>query len=249
MRFTWLFAALPVFFIGNAFAETIRVCTTEWPPYTVGGSDAVEGIHTRVVTEAFRRLGLDAQIENVAWERCWKELPKDTYQAAYSASFNEARARVAIYPATPLQRLSYVAVVRRGEAEGLDGSVLARLPRPLAAPRGYSITTELRQLGHEVDDGAMKDSQNLEKLVSGRVGTAVMERQVAASLIASLKLADRVEILPATLSAKDYFLVVSRAAGGSEAAAQSLADRLDRVLADLRRERLAERLRDAEARR
>lgn len=247
MRFSWLLAAWALALAGNARAETIRVCTTEWPPYTVGGPDGPpRGVHTALVSEAFRRLGLEARIESVAWERCWNELPKDTYQAIYSASLNDSRTRLAVYPATPLQRLTYVALVRKGSTTA-DGGDLGTLPKPLAAPRGYSIAEDLRQQGHVVDDGAMTDVQNLEKLLSGRIGTAVMEKQVALALIRNLKVAERVDLLPATIDAKDYFLVVGRKAGGSEHAAAALTARLDRVLADLRREGLAERLLDAEA--
>lgn len=247
MRLAWLSAALPLVLAGGVLADPIRVCTTEWPPYSVGRGAAVRGLHTELVIEAFRRLGLEARIDTVAWERCWKELPKDTYQAVYSASYSDSRAQVALYPRTPLQRLSYVAVVRHGTAAGQDGSDLSRLPQPLAAPRGYSVTGELRRRGHPVDDGAMKDSQNIEKLLSGRIGTAVVESQVAATLLDSMGAAGKVDVLPAVIEAKDYFLVVGRTAGGSEAAARALAGRLDRVLAELRRERFADKLLQAEA--
>jgi polar amino acid transport system substrate-binding protein len=240
MRLGWLFAVPSLMWAGCVMAEPVRVCTTEWPPYTEGSGAVVRGVHTELVIEAFRRLGLQARIDVVAWERCWKELPKDTYQAVYSASHSDSRARVALYPATPLQRLSYVAVVRRGE--GGAGNDLSRLPQPLAAPRGYSITEELRKRGHPVDDGAMKDSQNIEKLLSGRIGTAVVERNVAQAIMAAMGVGDRLEVLPAAIEAKDYYLVVGRNAGGSEASARDLADRLDRVLAELHREGFADKL-------
>lgn len=242
MRFAWLGAALTLALAGGALAEPIRVCTTEWPPYTVGSGASVRGLHTELVIEAFRRLGLEARIDTVAWERCWKELPKDTYQAIYSASYNDSRAEVALYPRTPLQRLSYVAVVRHGAVATGAKADLATLPQPLAAPRGYSITDDVRRRGYTVDDGAMKDSQNIEKLLSGRVGTALVEKEVAESLVRSMGVSGKVDVLPAVIEAKDYFLVVGREAGGSEAVARSLIERLDRVLADLRRENFLQHL-------
>lgn len=247
MRLNWVLVGCALAFANDALADTIRVCTTEWPPYTVGGGAGVRGAHTQVVTEAFRRLGHQAQIDNVAWERCWKELPKGTYQAIYSASHNDSRARVALYPPTPLQRLSYVAVVRSDAALADLPADLAALPQPLGAPRGFSITEVLRARGQRVDDGAMKDSQNLEKLLAGRIGTAVVERQVALSLMHSLGVTDKVRLLPTAIEEKDYFLVVGREAGGSPEAAAALAAGLDRVLAELRREGLVQRLLAAEA--
>lgn len=248
MRFNWVLVAGSLAFAGDAFADSVRVCTTDWPPYTVGAGIGARGVHTQVVTEAFRRIGLEARIDSVAWERCWKELPKDTYQAIYSASYSDSRARVALYPATPLQRLSYVAVVR-GDTSVAPSGGLDSLPRPLASPHGYSITEELRRRGHPVDDGAIKDSQNLEKLLAGRVGAAVMERQVAAALIRGLNMEDKVRVLPASIEEKDYFLVIGRQAGGSPEAAAALAGRLEGVLADLRREHYVDRLLATEAER
>lgn len=224
-----------------ASAQAVRVCTTEWPPYTTRG-EAVGGLHTQVVEEAFRRLGMRAIIDVVAWERCWNELGKGGYQAIYSASYTPERGQLALYPAIPLQSLSYVAVVRRGRPSGWNGSDLAALPQPLAAPRGYSIVDYMRKAGQQVDDGAMKDSQNLEKLVNGRIGTAVIECAVAAKLIADMGLDDKLEILPVPVGPKkDYFLVIGRNAGGSAQAAADLQGRLDKVLAELAAERFIDK--------
>ncbi|MEW5728416.1 MAG: transporter substrate-binding domain-containing protein [Pseudomonadota bacterium] len=232
-------------FLGSAPAAAggLRVCTTDWPPFTVSASGAVGGVHAEVTREAFRRLGHAVEIESVAWERCWAELPKGTYQAVFSASYRDERAAVGLYPSVPLQSLSYVAVVRRGEGADWDGTDPARLPLPLAAPRGYSIVEDLRRRGMAVDDGAMKDAQNVEKLLAGRIGTAVIEKSVAAVLIRDMGVGDRIEILDRPVGPpKDYFLVLGRKVGGTEAAARALARRLDAVLADIAREGMAERL-------
>ncbi|HSV29362.1 MAG TPA: transporter substrate-binding domain-containing protein [Candidatus Omnitrophota bacterium] len=243
MRRAWVVVALLALAPRLAEAQAVRLCTTEWPPYTVGSGAVVDGVHTRMVLEAFRRVGLKATIDSVAWERCWNELAKGSYDGIYSASYNDERAQVARYPWTPLQSLSYVAVVRRGQGRDWTGDDLGKLPQPLASPRGYSITAILRKAVGAVDDGAMKDAQNLEKLVAGRVGTAVVEAAVARVLIRDMGIADRVEVLPAPVGPpRDYFLVIGHKAGGSEAASSDLTSRLDAVLEEIRREGMVDRL-------
>src|SRR4051812_8070136 len=152
----------------SAFADALRVCTTEWPPFTVGGTaGSVTGVHTAAVTEAFKRLGSDVKIDNVTWDRCWKEVQNGTYDAIYSASFKPERAESTIYPKVPLQTLSYVAVIRKGSEHGWDGKDAAKLPQPVAAPRGYSITGDLKKVtGVTVDDGATSDLQDIQKLLA-----------------------------------------------------------------------------------
>lgn len=231
-------AVMTVTAVGAGAAE-LRVCTTDWPPFTVAGAGgAVGGVHTAAVTEAFKRLGHTLKIENVAWDRCWKQIQTGGYDVIYSASYKAERAQSTLYPKTPLQTLSYVAVVRKGTAASWDGKDVALLPQPLAAPRGYSITGDLRKAaGATVDDGALSDLQNLQKLLAGRVGTAVVEATVARALVTQLKAEDKVELMtPPVQAGKDYFVVVSRQYGGDPAAAQALVDRLDAVLADLSKE-------------
>ncbi|AGX88108.1 ABC-type amino acid transporter substrate-binding protein [Candidatus Symbiobacter mobilis CR] len=220
------------------YAQPLRVCVTEWPPYQYTRDGVVRGVHTGLVVEAFRRLGMEPQVESVAWERCWNELAKGRYQAIFSASYNEERAARVLYPKTPLQRVAYMAVVRKGTV--WDGASLAALPAPLAIPRGYNVGRDLRKQGLAVDDGALQDRQNLEKLVAGRVGTAVIEDAAAKLLIRDMGLGDKVEILPKPVSEKDYFVVLARQLDGSSAKAQTLLERLEAVLQDLRKERRLE---------
>jgi polar amino acid transport system substrate-binding protein len=215
---------------------SLRLCTTEWPPFTVSEPGRpVAGVHTAAVTELFRRLGLEVRIDSIAWDRCWKETQSGTYDAVYSASFKPERAEIALYPKTPLQSLSYVALIRKGTAHGWDGKDAGTLPQPVASPQGYSVTADLKKSPTaKVDDGGQKDLQNLQKLLAGRVGSAVMEATVAKVLLAQLKAEDKVEILaPPVQAGKDYFIVVGRKHGGSLATAQALLDRIEPVLAAL----------------
>jgi polar amino acid transport system substrate-binding protein len=234
-------ASLPL----AAHAASLRVCTVDWPPYTVSDGRQVSGMHTEMVTELFRQLGDTLQIEQIAWERCLKEMETGGYDAAYSASYKADRAQYALYPKTPLQTVSYVIVAVKGTGTGWDaGRDAAKLAQPIAAPRGFSVTDELRKIaGVTVDDGATNDQQDMQKLAAGRVKSVAIEASAAKSLIEKLHLTDKVEVLsPELISGKDYFVVVAKRYGGSEAAAQQLTDALSAKLAGMRADGELERI-------
>ena len=234
-------AALPV----TAQAAPLKICTVDWPPYTVSDNRQVGGLHTEMVTAVFHRLGREVQIDQIAWERCLKEIASGGYDAAYSASFKADRAEYAFYPKAPLQTVSYVVVAARGTGGGWDDRRDAsKLAQPIAAPRGFSVTADLQKLpGVTVDDGATTDQQNLQKLGSGRVKTVVVETAAATSLIGKLNLADKVEVLsPAFVTGKDYFVIISKQHGGSPQAAQQLTEQVSAALGAMRADGELERI-------
>lgn len=224
-----------------AQAANLRVCTTDWPPFTISDSQtkAVTGSHTELTAAAFKRAGHEAQIESLAWERCLKEVETGGYDAAYSASFKDERAAYSIYPQKPMQTLSYVLVVRKGAKHGWDQAKDgAKLPQPVAAPRGYSITADLKKMpGVTVEESAITDSQNMQKLLAGRLEAMAVEETVLKALIKRHDAAGKIEVLqPPLVSGKNYFVIVSKKHGGSEAAARKLADQLDLAIGQLDKE-------------
>ncbi|MBX9635299.1 MAG: transporter substrate-binding domain-containing protein [Magnetospirillum sp.] len=224
-----------------AQAAPLRVCTTDWPPFTMTDpvTKTVTGSHTELTTAAFKRAGYDVQIDSLAWERCLKDIENGDYDAAYSASFKDERAAYSIYPKRPLQTLSYVMVVRKGTKHGWDQTKDgAKLPQPIAAPRGYSITGDLKKMpGVTVEESAITDAQNIQKLLAGRIDTMAVEETVLKALIKRFDAADKIEVLqPPVVSGKNYFTIVSKKHGGGEAAANKLAGQLDSAIEQLDKE-------------
>lgn len=244
MRLAMTSLTATLFLVTAAQAAPLKLCTVDWPPYTVITGNVVSGTHTELVQEIFKRMNAEIKIDAPSWERCLNDVKTGAYDAAYSASHKAERAEYALYPKQALQTVSYVAVVAKGMGVSWDGKDAATLPQPVGAPRGFSITADLRKsAGAQVDDGAMSDEQTLQKLVSGRVKTMVTEARTAASLIAKLNVADKVEVLAKPVSAgKDYFIIVSKKHGGSDATAQALADKIDATLVTLKAEGVVERL-------
>lgn len=244
MRLVMTSLAAGLLMASQAEAATLKICTVDWPPYTVITGAAITGSHTEVVQEIFKRMNTEIKIDAPSWERCLNDMKTGASDAAYSASYKAERAEYALYPKQSLQTVSYVAVVAKGDGASWDGKDAATLPQPVGAPRGFSITADLKKsAGAQVDDGAMSDEQNLQKLTSGRIKTMVTEARTAESLIAKLKVADKVEVLTKPVSAgKDYFIIVSKKYGGSEASAQALAEKIDATMVTMKAEGMVEKL-------
>jgi polar amino acid transport system substrate-binding protein len=245
MRLAILSLAATLALVPSVQAAQLKVCTVDWPPYTTVDAKAgtIAGTHTDLVQELFKRMGDEVKIEAPAWERCLNDVKSGTYDGAYSASHKTDRAEYALYPKQALQTVSYVAVVLKGAGGAWDGKDVATLPQPIGAPRGFSITADLKKAGAQVDEGALADEQNLQKLLTGRIKTMVTEARTGASLIAKLKVGEKVEVLTKPVSAgKDYFIIVSKKHGGGEAAAQALADKIDATLATLKADGTVDKL-------
>lgn len=235
----WLAGTASAVASPQAATSPLRVCTVAWPPHTVVEADGktVAGQHTELVRQAAGRIGRPAVIEAVAWERCLKDLAEGRYDAAYSASRTAERAAFAVYPARPLSSLSYVAIVHRDHASRLGAwrgggmQAVAALPQPVAAPRGWSVTRELRQIARlQVDDGSLNSDQDVRKLLAGRVGTAIVEASSAREILTRLDRDGSLMILKTpVVPTRDYYLIVSKAAAG-EPAAQQLAEQLAAAL-------------------
>lgn len=212
--------------LGAATAAPMRACTVLWPPHTTlaGDGRTAAGLHTEIVLRAMKHVGVDLSIDVVSWERCLKDLAAGYYAAAYGASFREERAQYAVYPREPIDTVRYVAVVRADDGNATHGwdrrHDFSALPQPLAAPRGWSITEEVRsRSGLPVDDNSTHNDQDIRKLLAGRVGTAILEYRTARRLIDELDGGGRLRILDEPVVAdRKYYIIFSRKALGEEGA-------------------------------
>lgn len=223
-KFHWslLFAGVGLF-CGTAAAEPLRVCTVVWPPHTVLAADGrtVLGAHTETVRKTMQAAGYEISIDAVSWERCLRDIADGYYAAAYAASYRDDRAAYAAYPREPIDRVRYVAVVRKGEGKGWNGQrSYGALPQPISAPRAWAVTDDLRRHPDvQIEDSSTHNEQDIRKLLAGRVGSSILEARTARQLLAELDLAGRLEILDEPIqSDRKYYMIFSRKALGDEGA-------------------------------
>lgn len=114
----------------------------------------------------------------------------------------------------PLYDDALVAAVRKGDSLELGTlSDLGKLPAgdAILLTYGARLVGRLAEMGiHQVDDGARRPADNLEKLVRGRGRVFLYHEPGMAWEIRQAGLNDKIDILPAVLSIDQHYLWVSR---------------------------------------
>lgn len=69
-------------------AAVLRFCDATWPPFTYGVENGriTKGVSVEILTEAFKRLNMRFQIDDMPWERCLKKVEAGTYDAVLDAN-------------------------------------------------------------------------------------------------------------------------------------------------------------------
>lgn len=80
-------ALLSYLFIFSPLAwssEVIRVCTVDWPPFSIVEDDSKvieQGLSVDIYREAFSRMGKKVEFYHVPWGRCEKSVLSGDYDA------------------------------------------------------------------------------------------------------------------------------------------------------------------------
>ena len=70
-------------FISTAIAEELKLCGTQWPPFTYAEEGKiVKGVSYEIYQEAFKRLGWQVEMDHLPWPRCLKHVEQGSYDAA-----------------------------------------------------------------------------------------------------------------------------------------------------------------------
>jgi len=216
-------------------------CTVEWPPYTVVRSkdNSIGGLHTEMITEIFSRVGRAVEFKKMPWKRCFKMAQMNKVDGIYSASFKPERAKVVNYPENPLEEIGYVFATLEDPSmfEWNDEKNLKNLPQPIGSPLGFSVTSELKEAGVDVDDNAVNDKINFEKLLKGRVKSIVIIESALKAFIQKLKKdGSRVKVYtlnPAYIAGKPYYITVSKKIDGSVEKSKELVQSINEAIGSM----------------
>lgn len=240
-----LLVAIIIFF-GSAFSQDIiEFCSSaNWPPFESLNkeSNKVEGISVDYLTKTFEKMNKKFKVVSRPWERCLYENENGKIQGVFSVSKKEDREKYLIYPDEPLYEVSYVVAVLSNPEKAWDLALwdekkdINLLPKPIASPQGYSVTEELKKINPSIiDDTAISDRINFDKLVNGRAGCIVISPQVLNSFIKQDKLEGKIkELSPSYTEPKKYYIAVSKAYKGSEENARALADEISKALKEIK---------------
>jgi len=195
------------------------------------------GLNLELLNEVARRTGVVFEYQSMPWKRCLAQLKANQVGGAFAVSYLPERQALGAYPGgsapDPARRLHvdrYVLVRRKGSRVDWDGKSFRMLDGRVGVQLGYSVGDFLRSRGALVDEGSQRSDELLQKLLSGRIEAAALGGGDAGRLVRGA-MAQKVEIVPAPLLEKPYYLMLSHDLATREPV---LADRIWKTVAEVR---------------
>ncbi|MEH6403452.1 MAG: transporter substrate-binding domain-containing protein, partial [Sneathiella sp.] len=220
-------------FISLARSEQIDVIihAVNYPPYEIEnpGQDGLRGFDVEVVIEAFKRVGMSADVEFLPWNRVLSMAKKGTTVAALSCAKSESRDHFFNY-SDPISQ-STNAFVASTDFKGTD-------PKHLIDAKGYRIIA-VRGYVNELDlkkekleyQYAMNDLAALNLLLKRDFDFFYTTIEFIKYVAVDLNVADQLQYFDMQLS-KNYHLCFSRHWPNSEALLAKFNSGLAQVRAD-----------------
>ncbi|WP_431688974.1 substrate-binding periplasmic protein [Hahella sp. NBU794] len=204
----------------HANAETIKISNGEWAPFT-SQSYKHYGLASHIVSEAFKASGVDVEYAFFPWARALIDAKEGKELAATIVwTYSDERAKDFLYT-DPVFTLKSVFFHKKGKV--VDWEKLADLKDyKIGGAISYSYGdefTELEKAGVLNMSRIADDTNNLKKLVSGRIDLYPTEMQVGLELIKNELPPNEAEQLTYSKPYREseYFVLVSKKyPGGSE---------------------------------
>jgi polar amino acid transport system substrate-binding protein len=191
-------------------------------PYVLGDSQEVNWEKPGVSIEFVKRLADELKVELVIkrlpWKRAFElELKSGTIDGLFPASYRKEREAFGVLPmkegkvdeTRSMFLASYFFYKIKTSPLEWDGKVLKNLEGSIGASRGYSIVSDLKQMGYHVqesDDGR----KDLKRLTSGWLGAiAALEAAEDYNLESSPDSGHGIVKVQPPISTKHYFLMLS----------------------------------------
>lgn len=182
----------------GANADTVRLTTLEWPPYS--GSLPDNGFSSIVVREAFKAMGHTVSIEVLPWQRAVHNAKEEAGVVGYFPEYPADIDGFSLSESIGESPLGLI-VPAGGKVPDTTPAGLARLK--LGVVSGY---VNAKPIGDAVASNGLKpeavvdDTTNIRKVAAGRIEAAEIDRYVFSYLMrnaAELKpLQDKVEFGP-----------------------------------------------------
>lgn len=203
-----------------ASEKLIRLATLEWSPYV---SEELEnyGFAAEIVAAAFTRMGYEVQFDFMPWARVLQEVEQGRYDGGFPAYYSEERTKT--YLLTDAFTEGPIGFYKRADSDITYQTLEDLIPYKIGIILGYVNTPEFDAADYLQKEAAENEEQNLRKLLLGRLDLVVIDKFVAASIIAESipEAKDNLVFLNPPLEVKTLHVVLSR---NTENAEQKLAD-------------------------
>lgn len=221
---------LPLLTANIALANTVKLANGEWAPYQ-SKSLKNGGFMTQLVKEAFEAEGYQVEFTYMPWKRGFEEAKLGNYDGSLIWSKNPDREQFFIY-SDPVITLS--TGLFQQKSNPVSWSTKDDLKKyKIGGVTGYAYGIEDMEKAGQLEIQRIASAENnYKKLSAGRLDIVLEDMDVGMETITSLKLTDKIEPNEKSLSARDYFVIISKQSPRSK----ELVDAFNRGLAKLKSE-------------
>lgn len=219
-----LFMLFSILFTPLSFAK-MKICMedTQWIPLIFSGEkNRPTGVIVEIAKLALEQTSINYSFHVLPWKRCLQYVRDGVMDSALGASFNKERSTYMDYP-TGAKRAAknnekaefriiqadYVVVSLASQNFEFTGE-FEKIPSPIYIPSGYSIASDLRELGLEVDSQAKEDLTNFLKLEKRKIGSVIVIRPLAERYIRENVKKNFFKISKKSIKSKSTFLTFSK---------------------------------------
>ncbi len=179
-----LFVLLAVAFIwcSPVYAESITVVTEEYPPYNYIENGKITGCSTEIVHEVMKRSGIDYTIKSYPWARTYNLAQNSPNTLIYSIGRNEKREKLFqwVGVVAPYEIFLFKAKARKDiEISSLEDAQKYKI----GAVRDDVRAQYLEKNGINNADLVPNDTQNIKKLLAGRIDLMPVDKLAASYLM------------------------------------------------------------------
>ncbi|WP_341303945.1 transporter substrate-binding domain-containing protein [Pseudomonas sp. TMP25] len=174
-----LLASIALLFVtGAGHAQSLKVCTNEWPPYTLLEEGQVRGIDADLLYLVLTNLGIRYDITLEPWRRCLRKMSDGKLDILLDAFYSDERAKTMIFPSEPMAESSMVLFHARARPYMIN-SVDDLTGLRVGTEPGYAYSLEAFAKGtHFIREDAPTLDANVGKLLLGRVDLVITDRAV-----------------------------------------------------------------------
>jgi polar amino acid transport system substrate-binding protein len=160
-----------------AFAETISFVTTEFPPYIIKDGDRVSGFEVEFVRELCKRIGVEADITLVPWNRALEFVKSGKADGIMMPVYSADRAEYMYFTESPIERERISVMALPGS--GFKANSLTELKGEVVGMiLGYSYGKEFDENLLVKKDVSSTNELLLKKLNLGRYRFVISDEHV-----------------------------------------------------------------------
>ena len=186
-----------------AVAQPYKVCTNDWPPFTMMESGEVRGIDADLLGLVLTNLGVSYEISLEPWKRCLYRMNNNDLDILLDAFYSEERAQIMIYPSEPTVETSLVLFYAKARPYSVN-SVASLSGLRVGTEPGYAYANDEFMSGsHFVREDAPSLEANFGKLMRGRVDLVITDRIVGLYTAKTLGIESQIDYNPQSLFKND----------------------------------------------